>query len=239
VDYFTPEAKAKVTSSDKRIVHIVLIATKPDIIKQAPLYHELHSRGELVLLCHTGQHYDFRYSGGMMEEFGIEADILLGIEGSLHKKIAQMIERFGDVVEWLHAQNKTPIPYIHGDTSTSMAIGLGSYMHRVACVHVEAGIRTLTPKKEVYEKFYADFKNGSFNWDEYYAAMQIRENFEQGSMEPFPEQFNTRVSEPASGYHAAAVELDREFMLAEGFTPSTIEVVGNTVADATQVAIRD
>lgn len=239
MDYFTPEAKAKVTSSDKRIVHIVLIATKPDIIKQAPLYHELHSRGELVLLCHTGQHYDFRYSGGMMEEFGIEADILLDIEGSLHNKIAQMIERFGDVIERLHTQNKTPIPYIHGDTSTSMAIGLGSYMHRVACVHVEAGIRTLTPKKEVYEKFYADFKKGSFKWDEYYAAMQVRENFEQGSMEPFPEQFNTRVSEPASGYHAAAVELDREFMLAEGFTPSTIEVVGNTVADATQVAIRD
>ncbi|QQS19012.1 UDP-N-acetylglucosamine 2-epimerase [Candidatus Saccharibacteria bacterium] len=69
--------------------------------------------------------------------------------------------------------------------------------------------------------------------------MQVRSNFEQGSMEPFPEQLNTRVSEPASGYHAAPVELDREFMLAEGFSPSTIEVVGNTVADATKQAIAD
>ena len=239
MDHFTPAAKQKVTESEKRIVHIVLIATKPDIIKQAPVYHELVKRGELVLLCHTGQHYDYRYSGGMMEEFGIEADILLSIEGSLNAKIAQMIERFGEVIEWLHDQGKTPIPYIHGDTSTSMAIGLGSFMHRVACVHVEAGIRTLTPKREVYERFYRDFKAGNFNWDEYYAAMQVRDNFEQGSMEPFPEQFNTRVSEPASGYHAAAVELDREFMLAEGFTPNTIEVVGNTVADATQLAIAD
>ncbi len=239
MDHFTPEAKQKITSSDKKIVHIVLIATKPDIIKQAPVYQELIQRGELALLCHTGQHYDFRYSGGMMEEFGIEPDILLSIEGSLNAKIAQMVERFGEVVEWLHSQGKTPIPYIHGDTSTSMAIGLGSFMHRVACVHVEAGIRTLTPKREVYEKFYGDFKAGRFNWDEYYAAMQVRDNFEQGSMEPFPEQFNTRVSEPASGYHAAAVELDREFMLNEGFSPNTIEVVGNTVADATVVAIAD
>ena len=239
MDHFTPEAKEAVLSSEKKIVHIVLIATKPDIIKQAPLYHELKARGELVLLCHTGQHYDFRYSGGMMEEFGITPDILLNIDGSLHSKIAQMIERFGTVIEWLHAEGKTPIPYIHGDTSTSMAIGLGSFMHRVACVHVEAGIRTLTPKKEIYEKFYSDFKAGQFNWDDYYTAMQVRENFEQGSMEPFPEQFNTRVSEPASGYHAAPVELDREFMLAEGFDPSTIEVVGNTVTDATRQALAD
>ncbi|QQS19013.1 UDP-N-acetylglucosamine 2-epimerase [Candidatus Saccharibacteria bacterium] len=122
------------------------------------MYHELKARGELVLLCHTGQHYDFRYSGGMMEEFGIKPDILLSIEGTLHSKIAQMIERFGAVIKWLQAQGKTPLPYIHGDTSTSMAIGLSSFMHRVACVHVEAGIRTLTPKKEIYEKYYTDFK---------------------------------------------------------------------------------
>lgn len=239
VDYFSTEAITKLKASDKRIVHIVLIATKPDIIKQAPLYLELKQRGELVLLCHTGQHYDFRYSGGMEEEFGLETDIRLSIEGDLHAKIAQMIERFGSVLKYLLDAGKTPIPYIHGDTGTSMAIGLGSYMHRVACVHVEAGIRTLTPKAEVYQKFYDDFKKGEFKWDDYYQAMQLRDNFELGSMEPFPEQYNTRVSEPASGYHAAPVEIDREFMLSEGFSSDNIEVVGNTVADATKLAIAD
>lgn len=238
-EYFTEHALEKISAAENKVIHIVLIATKPDIIKQAPIYKELARRGETVLLCHTGQHYDFRYSGGMEEEFGLTVDIHLKIDGSLHAKIAQMIERFGTVVEYLQGVGKTPIPYIHGDTSTSMAIGLGSYMHRVACVHVEAGIRTLTPKADIYDKFYSDFKAGSFDWNEYYQAQQIRENFELGSMEPFPEQFNTRVSEPASGYHAAPVELDREFMLAEGFTPDTIEVVGNTVADATFQAIED
>lgn len=239
MEFFTKEAQKRLEESDKKIVHIVLIATKPDIIKQAPIYLELKERGEMVLLCHTGQHYDFRYSGGMEEEFGLTTDIHLKIDGDLHSKVAQMIERFGAVVKFLQEKGKTPIPYIHGDTSTSMAIGLGSYMHRVACVHVEAGIRTLTPTKEVYQKFYNDFKAGSFDWNEYYQAQQVRENFELGSMEPFPEQYNTRVSEPASGYHAAPVELDKEFMLDEGFTPDTIEVVGNTVADATKLAIAD
>jgi UDP-N-acetylglucosamine 2-epimerase (non-hydrolysing) len=39
-----------------------MIATKPDIIKQAPLYLELKRREELVLLVHTGQHYDYNLS---------------------------------------------------------------------------------------------------------------------------------------------------------------------------------
>lgn len=37
----------------EKYVHIVMIATKPDIIKQAPLYLELKKRGERVVLIHT------------------------------------------------------------------------------------------------------------------------------------------------------------------------------------------
>ncbi len=239
MEYFTEEAIERLSQAESKVVHVVLIATKPDIIKQAPIYLELKERGEFVLLCHTGQHHDFRYSGGMEEEFGLTTDVHLTIDGDLHSKVAQMIERFGAVLKYLIDVGKTPIPYIHGDTSTSMAIGLSSYMHRVACVHVEAGIRTLTPKAEVYQKFYDDFKAGNFNWEEYYRAQQVRDNFELGSMEPFPEQYNTRVSEPASGYHAAPVELVKDFILSEGFDPATVEVVGNTVADATKLAIAD
>src|SRR6476469_10945705 len=109
-DCIEPKAIEKLKNSESKVVHIVLIATKPDIIKQAPIYQELQNRGELVLLCHTGQHHDFRYSGGMEEEFGLEVDIHLSIEGSLHQKIAQMIERFGEVLEYLISEGKTPIP---------------------------------------------------------------------------------------------------------------------------------
>ena len=237
--YIQPSALPKIKNSNSKVIHIVTIATKPDIIKQAPLYQELKKRGETVLLCHTGQHYDFRYSGGMEEEFGLEIDIHLGISGSLHAKTAQMIERFGEVLGFLLESGKTPIPYIHGDTSTAMAIGLGSIMHRVACVHVEAGIRTLTPKRELYERFYGDFKAGKFSWDEYYQALQQRDNFELGSMEPFPEQINTRIAEPATGFFATPVEIDKEFLLSEGYSADKIVVVGNTVVDATRQAIAD
>jgi UDP-N-acetylglucosamine 2-epimerase (non-hydrolysing) len=234
-----PETLQSLVDAPSPYVHVITIATKPDIIKQAPVYRELQRRGEQVLLCHTGQHYDERYSGGMLEEFGLQTDIALRIEGSLHTKVAQMIERFGDVLETLLAAGLTPIPYIHGDTLTSMAVGVSSYLHKVACVHVEAGIRTITPRAEVLASFYADYQGGRFDWDAYAAAMRDADTFERGSREPFPEQFNTRVSDAATGYHAAPVELVRDFLLDEGFPADTIEVVGNSVADATVAARAD
>ncbi|HSS67283.1 MAG TPA: UDP-N-acetylglucosamine 2-epimerase [Nocardioidaceae bacterium] len=227
------------TSSGSPFVHVITIATKPDIIKQAPVYLELRRRGEQAVLCHTGQHHDHRYSGGMLDEFGIEPDIHLGITGSLAEKTAQIVERFGAVLEGLRGAGLTPIPYIHGDTATSMAVGVASYVSRVACVHVEAGIRTLTPRAEVYARFLDDFHAGRFDWDEYAKAMRDPATFERGSREPFPEQFNTRVSDAATGFHAAPVELDREFLIAEGFPPDTIEVVGNSVVDAMTSARAD
>jgi hypothetical protein len=42
-----------IENSSKKYAHIIMIATKPDIIKQAPLYIELKSRKELVILVHT------------------------------------------------------------------------------------------------------------------------------------------------------------------------------------------
>lgn len=232
ISYIEPDSIKRIEKSKQKIVHIIIVATKPDIVKQGPLYQELKKRGELVVVCHTGQHYDFRYSGGVEKEFGIQVDFRLGIEGGLNDKYSQMIDRFGEVLDFLLEKGKTPIPYIHGDTSTAMAIGLGSILKRVACVHVEAGIRTLTPKASVYRKFYKKYKEGRFNWNEYYQAMQKRFNYELGSLEPYPEQINTRMAEAATGFHAAPVELDKKFLLSEGYSASKIAVVGNSVADA-------
>lgn len=63
-----------------------------------------------------------------------------------------------------------------------------------------------------------------------------RKNWERGSLEPYPEQFNTRCSEAATGVHLAPVELDREFLQSEGFPDDRIFVVGNSVVDAVEEA---
>lgn len=236
---WTPGVLEALAGHDGRLVHVILIATKPDIIKQAPLHPELTGRGELVVVCHTGQHYDDNYSGGMLEEFGLPVDVHLGIDGTLSGKVAQMVDRFAGVIETLRGLGLTPLPYIHGDTLTSMAIAVAAYLNGVACVHVEAGIRTITPRAEVLDGWLADFRADSLDWMSYAAAHRDPATYERGSREPFPEQFNTRVSDAGTGYHAAPVGLDRDFLLDEGFPADTVEVVGNTVVDAARAAQED
>ena len=237
----TPEVLEELADSGSPFVHVVTVATKPDIIKQAPVHHELARRGENVLVLHTDQHYAANYSGGMLEEFGLPVDVRLGVleGGGLSAKTAQIVGGFGELVAQLKGAGLVPVPYIHGDTMTSMAVGTASYLNQVACAHVEAGIRTITPTRAVYRRFLDDFAARRFDPEAYAECLRDPATYERGSREPFPEQFNTRVSDAASGYHAAAVELNRLALLDEGFPADTIEVVGNTVADATRSAQAD
>lgn len=211
-------------------VHLILIATKPDIIKQIPLYRELTQRGHNVVLGHTGQHYGEELSGGMLREFRVEPDFNLNVRGGMHEIVSQIIGRLGYVIGELKARGKIVIPYVHGDTTTAMAASNAGFCHWFASVHVEAGIRTLTPDYDEWK-----MNNGQLNVDDVGAwrtFLMNRKNWKRGSLEPYPEQFNTRCSECATGIHLAPVELDREFMLSEGFPEDRIFVVGNSVADA-------
>ncbi len=220
-----------IAASEQKHVHLITIATKPDIIKQVPLYKELKARGHLAVLGHTGQHYDENLSGGMLKEFGVEPDFNLNVRGSAYEVVSQIIGRLGLVMEEMKKRGKTVIPYVHGDTTTAMAASNAGFAHKFASVHVEAGIRTLTPD-------YTKWKTmGSLEGHAWRAFLMDRDNWVRGSQEPYPEQFNTRCSEAATGVHLAPVELDREFMLNEGFSDDRIFVVGNSVVDATHEAL--
>ncbi|MEK7218130.1 MAG: UDP-N-acetylglucosamine 2-epimerase, partial [Patescibacteria group bacterium] len=235
VTFRSPSFFDDIGSRKEKRVHLVMIATKPDIIKQVPLYKELRERGHLVLLGHTGQHYSDNLSGGMLREFGVEPDFNLNVRGSLHEVVSQIIGRLGRVLEELKKRGKTVVPYVHGDTTTAMAASNAGYCHGFASVHGVAGMRPLTPNYRT-----ADFglRNAGLwdmaGWREF---QMNRKNWERESLEPYPEQFNTRCSEAGTGIHLAPVELDREFMLGEGFPDDRIAVVGNSVADATLEAV--
>lgn len=221
----------EVAAHDSKHVHIILIATKPDIIKQVPLYLELKKRGHHVLLGHTGQHYDENLSGGMLKEFGVEPDFNLHVRGSMYEVVSQIIARFGWIVAELKERGKIVIPYVHGDTTTAMAASNAGYCSGFASVHVEAGIRTLTPK---YDSLWQSSDWSPEAWREFLADQN---NWERGSLEPFPEQFNTRSSEAGTGLHLAAVPLVEDFLRSEGYPENRIVVVGNSVVDATRDAV--
>ncbi|ATU05069.1 hypothetical protein BKN14_01275 [Candidatus Gracilibacteria bacterium HOT-871] len=222
--------------SQQKYVHIIMIATKPDIIKQAPLYLELRKRGELTVLIHTGQHYDYNLSKGVLDEFQMEVDINLNIYGSIHEKYAMIIERLGNVLVEMKELGKIPVPYVHGDTLTATTADKAAFLNKCAVVHVEAGIRTFTPSKEFYHELFEKYEKGKFDWKDYYKSLQDFDIYERGSIEPFPEQFDTRAIEGSTGFFAAPVALYKETLKKEGFPKENIKVVGNTVADAIEIS---
>ncbi len=223
------------------LLHVVLIATKPDIIKQIPLFKELAKRGHSTILVHTGQHYDQNLSGGMLAEFGVEPDINLNVRGSMHQVVAQIIERFGDLLGELKQRGKTVIPYVHGDTTTAMAASNAAYCQGFSSVHIEAGIRTLTPKYSESAirnwQLATSYKQTTDDIAQWRTFLLDQQNWERGSQEPFPEQFNTRCAEAATGLHLAPVPLVQEFLRDEGYAMDRVFVVGNSVVDATNEAL--
>jgi len=163
----------------------------------------------------------------------MEVDINLNIYGKLHKKFSLIIERLGNILlELSENYKKIPVPYVHGDTLTATTADKAAFLNKFSVVHVEAGIRTFTPKAEFYEKLFKDYEKGKFDWEKYYTSLQDESIYELGSIEPYPEQFDTRGVEPSTGYFAVPVELYKKTLKNEGFPKENIEVVGNTVADA-------
>jgi len=226
-----------VEKSEKKYAHIIMIATKPDIIKQAPLYQELKKRGELVILIHTGQHYDYNLSKWVLTEFWMDVDMNLNIYWKIHKKFSLVIERLGDIlVDLAENYKKIPVPYVHGDTMTATTADKAAFLNKFAVVHVEAWIRTFTPSKAFYENLFNDYESWKFNWDIYYKNLQDFNIYERGSIEPYPEQFDTRAIEWSTWLFAAPVELYQKTLIDEWFPIDHIKVVGNTVADAIEIS---
>jgi len=224
-------------NNQNKYAHIIMIATKPDIIKQAPLYLELKQRWELVILVHTGQHYDYNLSKWVLTEFGMDVDINLNIFGDIHKKYSLIVERLWDLlVKIYNNYKKIPVPYVHGDTMTATTADKAAFLNKFAVVHVEAWIRTFTPSKEFYYKLFENFEKGKFDWEKYYKSLQDFDIYERWSIEPYPEQFDTRAIEWSTWFFATPVKLYKKTLIEEGFPKENIKVVWNTVADAIHIS---
>ncbi len=209
-------------------ISIVLIGTKPDIIKQAPLIKKLQERGNFTVVVHSGQHSQFNLSGGLEEEFNIKTDVHLGVSGILYQQQAQIIERFGSFLHEIKSFNKDVIPYVCADTTTALAAGIASFSNLISTAHVEAGLRTMSPPRELT----LSLLESGFNIREYIKELRKKKDWTKGSYEPYPEQFDTRAAGPSAGIHLAPVALNAKHLIQEGYYPKRIVIVGNTIVDA-------
>lgn len=118
----------------------VILGTRPEIIKMAPVIDEINKRSHELLLIHTGQHYDKEMSDNFFLDLELPKpnyNIHVG-SGSHGKQTALMMDGIEDVL----ISEKPDIVLVQGDTNAVLAGALVAQKLHIPVGHVEAGLRS-------------------------------------------------------------------------------------------------
>jgi UDP-N-acetylglucosamine 2-epimerase (non-hydrolysing) len=119
---------------------LVVIGTRPEAIKMAPLVHALLAEKKFkTLVCLTAQHRQMLDQ--VLEIFGIHADIDLNLMKAGQQLAGLTAAILNGMDEVLHTHAPDCV-LVHGDTTTAMAAGLAAFYRHIPVGHVEAGLRT-------------------------------------------------------------------------------------------------
>jgi UDP-N-acetylglucosamine 2-epimerase (non-hydrolysing) len=120
---------------------LLVFGTRPEAIKMAPLilnFKNNFARFE-TYVCVTGQHREMLDSVLNLFEIVPDFDLNIMKQGQdLYDITARVIVGMRDVL----LEIKPDFVFVHGDTSTSMAVALASFYQKIPVAHVEAGLRT-------------------------------------------------------------------------------------------------
>ncbi|MDI3327542.1 MAG: UDP-N-acetylglucosamine 2-epimerase (non-hydrolyzing) [Alicyclobacillaceae bacterium] len=118
----------------------IVVGTRPEIIKMAPVIRECEARGLDYRLVHSGQHYDYAMDRAIFERFGLpEPHVNLGVGSGSHAAVtARILER----LETYLLEENIEAVLVHGDTNTTLGGALVAAKLNLPLGHVEAGLRS-------------------------------------------------------------------------------------------------
>ena len=118
----------------------IVVGTRPEIVKMAPVVRACQTRGVPFLLLHTGQHYSFEMDGVFFEELGLPQP-----HHNLEVGSGSQVYQIGSIVtgiESLLEAEKPDVLLVEGDTNSVLAAGLAAHKMGIQVGHVEAGLRS-------------------------------------------------------------------------------------------------
>lgn len=119
----------------------LVLGTRPEIIKLAPVMWACESRGVPLTIVHTGQHYSEDLDGTFFEQLNLPApDYNLEAGSGRHgEQTAKMLTGIEEVL----VETGPDVVLVQGDTNSVLAGGLAvSKLDGVELGHVEAGLRS-------------------------------------------------------------------------------------------------
>ncbi|MDP6127166.1 MAG: UDP-N-acetylglucosamine 2-epimerase (non-hydrolyzing) [Dehalococcoidales bacterium] len=118
----------------------VILGTRPEITKMAPIIRELEIREADFFVLHTGQHYSYNLDGVFFEQLRLpQAKHNLEVGSSSH---GEQTARILTAVEKVLQEESPDIVLVHGDTNSALAGALAAAKLNIKIGHVEAGLRS-------------------------------------------------------------------------------------------------
>jgi len=140
---------------------LIVIGSRPQYIKLAPLIFYLKKTNILFKIIDTNQHYDYELSEIFKKEFKLkDFDFRLNIKSSFHGEMtAMMIIK----IEKILLKIKPKFLLVFGDTNSTLSGALAASKLKIPIIHIEAGLRSFSNIPEEINRVITD-KLSSINF---------------------------------------------------------------------------
>jgi UDP-N-acetylglucosamine 2-epimerase (non-hydrolysing) len=120
---------------------MVILGTRPEIIKCAPIVKECERRDYPCTVVHTGQHYSEELDSVFFEQLDLpEPDYDLGVGSRPHgEQTGTLITQIEPIIE----DEQPDAVLVQGDTNSTLAGAIAACKLDPTLGHVEAGLRSL------------------------------------------------------------------------------------------------
>jgi UDP-N-acetylglucosamine 2-epimerase (non-hydrolysing) len=118
----------------------LVVGTRPNFMKVAPVWRALGARGRAARLIHTGQHFDAAMSDVFFRDLGMPApDTRLECGGGTHgEQTAAVLVG----VERELTERRPSVVVVVGDVTSTLAASLAAAKLGIPVAHVESGLRS-------------------------------------------------------------------------------------------------
>src|SRR5438067_8066894 len=124
---------------DSRRKVLVLFGTRPEVIKLAPVIHELREKNFQTVVVSSSQHKHLLKP--FLDTFIVEVDFDLGVMRA-NQSPNQVCSRVLVKLDKILDAERPDLILVQGDTTTTLAGALAGFNRRIPVGHVEAGLRS-------------------------------------------------------------------------------------------------
>ena len=119
---------------------ILVVGTRPNFIKAAPLLEYFEKNNVNTLFIHTGQHKDKSMSSNIFDDLNIrQPDIYLDTPTTnINKQTTYIVDK----LDTLFDTNKAKYVGVFGDVTSTLAAAISTKNKKMELFHVEAGLRS-------------------------------------------------------------------------------------------------